>query len=168
MFKVRNTTKATQFSSWAFMQKFYIGGRENPYIIRWTLVRTPLGSLMVHKMCRSDYERALHDHPWNFVSVVLKGFYWEAVGPGARVMRKRWSVAYRPATWKHRVVLPLARGEFINNPPKHEPCWTLVLCSRRLRSWGFWMPDGTWCWWRKHNPELNICEPEVVYEGGRD
>jgi hypothetical protein len=28
-------------------------------------------------MKRSDYDREGHDHPWPFVSFVLKGGYWE-------------------------------------------------------------------------------------------
>lgn len=35
----------------------------------------------VHNIKRSDYDRALHDHPWNNASFVLKGGYWEVV-PG--------------------------------------------------------------------------------------
>ena len=36
----------------------------------------------VHNIKRSDHDRALHDHPWNNASLVLKGGYWEVV-PGA-------------------------------------------------------------------------------------
>jgi hypothetical protein len=35
----------------------------------------------VHNIKRSDYDRALHDHPWWNISFVLKGGYWEVV-PG--------------------------------------------------------------------------------------
>ena len=31
----------------------------------------------VHKVKRSDHDRALHDHPWVNASVVLSGGYWE-------------------------------------------------------------------------------------------
>jgi hypothetical protein len=36
----------------------------------------------VHNIKRSDYDRALHDHPWWNISIVLRGGYWE-VFPGA-------------------------------------------------------------------------------------
>lgn len=35
----------------------------------------------VHKVMRSDHDRALHDHPWHNASIVLEGGYWEVV-PG--------------------------------------------------------------------------------------
>lgn len=35
----------------------------------------------VHKVKRSDHDRALHDHPWVNASIVLSGGYWE-VSPG--------------------------------------------------------------------------------------
>jgi hypothetical protein len=146
----------------------FIGGRGNPLVVRYIVFRTPWGSLFVHKLCRSDYERALHDHPWPFVSLVLAGSYFEvsedrprshgsvqyASGPLWVTHRPWLSVAYRPATWKHRVVAL-------------KPCWTLVFVGPRQRNWGFWV-DGKWCWWRRHNPELNICEDRILYEGGND
>lgn len=36
----------------------------------------------VHNVKRSDLDRALHDHPWINISVLLKGGYWE-VKPGS-------------------------------------------------------------------------------------
>jgi hypothetical protein len=35
----------------------------------------------IHNVKRSDHDRALHDHPWNNCSVMLRGGYWE-VSPG--------------------------------------------------------------------------------------
>lgn len=124
-----------------------IGGDANPLLIRWILVRVPFLGIYLHKLCRSDHERALHDHPWSFVSVVLRGGYHEITASG-----KRWrgvgSIAYRPATWRHRVVIAPAR-----------PAWTLVFVGPRSRNWGFW-PGDRFCFWRRYNPELGICEDE--------
>jgi hypothetical protein len=36
----------------------------------------------VHHIKRSDHDRALHDHPWNNCSIVMRNGYWEVV-PGA-------------------------------------------------------------------------------------
>lgn len=132
----------------------FIGGTENPLVVCYIVFRSPRGSLFIHKLCRSDYERALHDHPWPFVSLVLKGGYCEVLEDDSLNTRKRWSVAYRPALFRHRVIAP-------------KPCWTLVLVGPRQRKWGFWV-DGAFCWWRRHNPELNICEDHIVHEGGND
>lgn len=145
-----------------FEPRRYIGGKENPLLIRWVLFRIPQFGIFIHKFCRSDYDRALHDHPWTFVSVILHGGYSEYreekdergtyetldwYGPG--------SILYRPAEYKHRVVI------------YKEPSWNLILVGRRRRKWGFW-PNGQWCWWRKYNYQTGICEEEILQADGDD
>lgn len=132
-----------------------VGGTKNPLLIRHMLIRCPLFGIYLHEMLRSDYARALHDHPWPFVSVVLRGGYCEVHNqtPGrkeTRLFRHRLSVAYRPAAWRHRVILFTG-----------EPTWTLMLVGPRQRKWGFWI-KGKWCWWRKHDPVKNICEDRIL------
>lgn len=151
-----------------------IGAPTNPLMIRYVLIRIPAFGIYIHNMRRSDYDRALHDHPWPFVSVVLKGGYNEYYDPmpgeeRGRVL-KDWrgpgSILRRPAEWKHRFELdrewwtPDSKGPEI-------PAWTLVFVGRRSRLWGFWLENG-WCWWRKHNDQLNICEDQIQHYGGRD
>lgn len=51
-----------------------------PYMVRYFISRPNTkkkGRIYLHKFLRSDHDRALHDHPWNFVSIILKGGYWE-------------------------------------------------------------------------------------------
>lgn len=65
---------------------------EGPYMMRWWLFgtskeldehgepkpRRPFGySFYFHCFLRSDDDRALHDHPWDFLSVILFGRYQE-------------------------------------------------------------------------------------------
>jgi hypothetical protein len=110
---------------------------------------------MLHKMCRSDHERALHDHPWPFVSIVLRTGYEEHTNGGVQ-FNPVGSVLRRPAHWQHRVVINRSR-----------PAWTLVLVGRRIRKWGFW-PNGQWCWWRHYNPSLGICEESILWTDNED
>lgn len=60
-----------------WFEKRVIGPDEDPLLIRWVLFRVPAFGVYLHNMRRSDYDRALHDHPWPFVSLVLRGGYWE-------------------------------------------------------------------------------------------
>lgn len=87
-------------------RRFYIGGKENPYMIRWFVIpRNPWFNIYVHKFCRDDDDRALHDHPWWFVSLVLSGSYIELLSCNGVVIvneRKRFSFAKRRATDRHR------------------------------------------------------------------
>jgi hypothetical protein len=61
---------------------FVIGGHENPYLLRWWLIpRNPVFNVYLHKFLRDDDDRALHDHPWLWCSVLLRGEYIEVTTP---------------------------------------------------------------------------------------
>lgn len=131
------------------------------YLRRWFL--TPIkipARVFLHKICRSDIDKDLHDHPWDFVSIVLKGAYTEEIRdrPGAatrKVRRKRFSVAYRPAETQHRVALDpmdltIPQAMVMQSSPTapdslyfdYRPCWTLVIAFRARRQWGFAAAEG--------------------------
>lgn len=155
-----------------FLEKVYIGGKEDPLMTRWIILRFPAIGLYVHKFYRSDYDLALHDHPWPFVALILKGGYWEVhdhteTGLETSVWRKPGRVLLRPAEWRHRVVLQEEVRTQLGEPVKCKPSWSLIIVGRRSRYWGFFLPEG-WCWWRKHNGALNICEEEIIHTGGSD
>ena len=142
-----------------------IGYGADPLLKRYILFRCPWFGVYVHKLLRSDYQRSLHDHPWPFISVMLHGAYVEVYdnqrdGLSGEIYRHRHfpDIVFRPAKWRHRVLIDTktALG-----------AWTLVFVGPRQRKWGFWV-KGEWCWWRKHNQELNICEDEVVHNEGED
>src|SRR6266853_6456811 len=46
------------------------------YMRRWT-IETPLGQIRLHHILRSDNDRHYHDHPFDFVSLILSGGYIE-------------------------------------------------------------------------------------------
>lgn len=116
-------------------ERFDIGRPgDGTYLTRWTLWGSRFhgtgGAVFLHRFQRSDHDGAMHDHPWAFTSVILLGGYHEQTeggtrwyGPG-RILR-------RPATWRHRVILPPGRD-----------CWTLVFRGVKERSWGFWCMDS--------------------------
>lgn len=144
-----------------------IGGPEDPYLLRWHLIpRNPFFNIYLHKFCRSDDDRALHDHPWWFISLILRGQYDEITDTGTNRRTKRrhaGSIAYRPATWRHRVSLlwtscsscggsgigygTVPGGQWMETDcgtcdgsgnGVTLPCWTLIVTGRRARTWGFW------------------------------
>lgn len=119
---------------------FYIGGTENPYMLRWYLFpRNHWLNLYLHKFLRDDDDRALHDHPWWFASFMLAGRYKEHL-PNGTFQRRVWSLAFRRSTHRHRVELDKdSNGKAI-------PCWTLVVTGPKIRTWGFWCPRGFVPW----------------------
>lgn len=118
-----------------------IGPDNDPYMLRWfVLPKNPWFKVYVHKFLRSDEERALHDHPWSFVSMILKGEYLEYTPQGPNPHRRtRWSIAHRESTHRHRVAL--INGFNPDGSYGLQPCWTLVVCGPHVREWGFWCHD---------------------------
>lgn len=112
-----------------------------PYLTRWYLLRTVPVAIWLHQFHASDEDRAKHDHPFSFLTIILWRGYIEHTDSGAS---RKWpgQVLYRPAEWKHRV-------ELVDN----KTCWTLVVRFKRHRDWGFWEPTGwvKWNVWLKNN-----------------
>ena len=119
------------------------------YLERWYLIpRNRIMNVYLHKFTGSDDDRALHDHPWHSVSLLLKGRYHELVDRvytkqgyyGAHRYTttnhpKRFVPFYRRATHMHRTVLD------------EGPVWTLVFTGPVVREWGFLCPKG-WVHWK--------------------
>ncbi|HTK34574.1 MAG TPA: hypothetical protein VL358_04700 [Caulobacteraceae bacterium] len=120
---------------------FVIGEAGSPYLERWWLIpRNGLFNIYVHRILRSDDDRALHDHPWFNASLILAGRYVEHViaagGVARRTERAAGALKLRSPWAAHR--LELIDGE---------ACWTLFVTGPRLRAWGFHCPRG-WVHWR--------------------
>lgn len=126
-----------------FEPHFVIGEPENPYLLRWYVIpRNRHMNIYLHKFMRSDDDRALHDHPWPFMSLVLKGGYWEH-REGKLVTAKSWrspgSIAFRKPDTLHRVELEQDYGRWRFDPDGgyEKPCWTLFFTGPKVREWGF-------------------------------
>ena len=111
----------------------------------------------LHHILRSDNDRHLHDHPWTYITVILKGGYWEITGPVSPYavadfhphlapylhfdrqrdnwFLRRWygpgSILYRKATHTHRLDV---------EPGK--TCWTLFMMGPWQQTWGFYTEEG--------------------------
>jgi hypothetical protein len=115
-----------------YMERYWL----RPYILhdrsRW--------AARIHHIATPDWDRDLHDHPWDFVSIVLRGGYVEArpldqqvrdfsaADGGERcryVFRGPGSVAYRRAKDRHRIVFVAP------------DTWTLLISGAKTNSWGF-------------------------------
>lgn len=117
----------------------YIGGQENPYLMRWYILpRNPIFNIYLHKIVRDDDDRALHDHPWWSLSLLLKGEIIEVDNNGWHFY-KRLKIRFRKAEYCHRLMLPYRGHE--------KPAWTLFITGPRIREWGFHCPQG-WRHWK--------------------
>jgi len=114
------------------------------YLIRWFVIRTERFAVFIHKFVRSDEDRALHDHPWDFIVVpVWRGYIEHSELLSYPMHRRVYPVLgsrARAATYRHRV-------ELIDG----KPSWSLFFRFKRIREWGFWLPEGfiKWNkWWQ--------------------
>jgi hypothetical protein len=128
---------------------FIIGDR---YLLRWyVLPRNRWINVYLHKFLHDDEDRALHDHPWWFISIMVKGGYDEIVRDRV-ITRNSPSIAFRRAEHAHRVRLHRAYDNHVIARPL--PCWTLVITGRVVRDWGFHCPQG-WRHWREFTAPEN-------------
>lgn len=99
------------------------------YMRRW-IIKTPWVLLRLHKIMRGDARDHFHDHPFDFVSLILKGGYVEHrpdtyprwCFPGDIIRRRATDLHY----------LDLIDG----------PTWTFVIASPEYRRWGFRTENG--------------------------
>jgi hypothetical protein len=97
----------------------------DPYLLRWFLIpHNPVLNIYWHRFCKSD-PSVPHDHPWPFVSLVVRNRYRE-IGERRTIVRGPGSVAFRRASSRHRVEL------------LGQPVSTVIITGPRCRRWGFW------------------------------
>lgn len=140
-----------------FLLRWYVGGEKHA----WG------GNSYLHQFIRDDEDRALHDHPWANVSIVLGGQYIEhtisAGGVHWRHIFRAGAVKFRSAKAAHRVELT---SQFVNadgslvlgdcpeiapnlpswckSNPLKSPSWSLFLTGPKARHWGFHCPETGW------------------------
>ena len=90
-----------------------------------------------------DSRPTLHDHPWRFLSVVLRGGYTERrLDPRTMEVNEAHRVRWfnRMRTCDYHAIVKLART----------PTWTLLFVGPRVRTWGYLEPlpvrRGQWRW----------------------
>ena len=115
--------------------------REGVYLYRWwVLPRNRFFNVYLHHFVGSDEDKALHDHPWVNLSIVLSGrYYEETIGAGGITYSeelKEGGIKFRWPRQAHRVQLP-----------DNEACWTLFITGPVVRTWGFHCAKG-WVPWR--------------------
>ena len=97
-------------------------------------------NITLHKVMVSD-EPVLHDHPWGYATLILKGGYWEhiplrnettgGVVGSTRVWRGPGHFRIRSADDLHW--LELEKDEAGNEIP----CWSLFFMGKKKKEWGF-------------------------------
>lgn len=119
---------------------------QGAYLRRWWLIpRNRVFNVYLHHFLRDDDDRALHDHPWAWLSFLLAGEYTEhtiAAG-GVHHQNRRTAGSLRLSSpWRaHRISLRKApvlggKGSAVGLILP-VPCWTLFITGPRVREWAF-------------------------------
>lgn len=147
-----------------------IGSPDNPYMERWHLIKpNKLFNIYLHKISRSDDDRALHDHRADNLSIILRGSYVEHIA----VWPLRWdeadqlieevhrrgigNIIYRRGDVPHRLVLPQGTNG------REKPVWTLWIKFREWRTWGFWI-GRHWMHWKDYINQFGSAEQKASNE----
>jgi hypothetical protein len=134
-----------------------IGGTDHPYLLRWWVIpRNRFLNVYLHKFLRSDEERALHDHPWPSISILLRGGFYEHHPEGHPTLHLAPEIIRRDAITAHRTQL-LERLPWASTDPV--PPVTLFITGPKCREWGFLCPQG-WRHWKQfvagHDPRTGL------------
>ena len=90
-------------------------------------------NITLHKIMMSD-EPVLHNHPWNWGALIIKGGYWEHTPEG-----KKWK---GPGSLRFRKADDLHYLELDKDKDGNEiPCWSLFYMGKKSDNWGF-LVDG--------------------------
>lgn len=143
---------------------FHLHARDGAlYMARYWLVKPRWWTLgcgaRIHAICRPDTDRHLHDHPWAFLTVVLKGGYFEhrplyesfPAYNETEPTLTRWhgpgSILLRRASARHRLDLARAWRERVSVLERSwQPAWTLFIFGPRVQTWGFYTATGKVAW----------------------
>jgi hypothetical protein len=139
-----------------------IGAPDRPYLLRWFLISPNRWcNVYLHRFIGSD-DPTPHDHPWNFLSIILRGSYVED-SPGEAPRRRRaGDVAFRRAEHRHRVILEPVLGA---TDGTERPCTTLIITGPHRRPWGFWCAGELFIPWENFGPG-GCGEPDPPHLGG--
>jgi len=115
-------------------------GKED-YLIRYYYQDgRPDYRVTIHNTLLSD-ESGLHDHPWDWASLILKGGYWENT-PEGRFWRGAGDFRIRTANDYHRLEIDpeKAGGE----------TWSLFIMGKKFKHWGFLNEFDRWEQWQHY------------------
>jgi hypothetical protein len=86
-----------------------------------------LFSIYIHKIYLPDYDEHLHNHPWNYVSIILDGGYIELDHNGNSVSRRTGSISVKSSESFHKIT------HLYKSPTK-----TIVITGpKKQHNWGY-------------------------------
>ena len=100
------------------------------HFCRWEILKTRWFSIYIHGIYASDKDKHLHNHPWDYKSIVLKGSYVEETTNGLNIL-KFGTITSKDGNDYHKIKQLLTKSVY-----------TLFIVSPVKRVWGYQV-DGS-------------------------
>lgn len=96
-------------------------------------------NLTLHKIVKSD-EPVMHDHPWPYMTIILKGGYWEHTPTFNLDKTQMIDIP----TWRGpgSIIIRGSKEYHWLELDNEKPVTTLFFMGPQVRDWGFW--KGKW------------------------
>lgn len=134
---------------WAFWSKMLIPCQSGiQYLARLRIIQTPWFGVYLHDIYEPDGDRDPHNHPWKFISIVLRGYYIERVysDPGGDFGRHQKFVVRRHGRFSAHKMGTTSAHRIVKAAPGLK---TLILTGKRQSGWGFFR-DGKYISWQDY------------------
>ena len=125
MFKNRHRIIYDRLSEKPYLERYYLFLKDRKWF--------PF-NIFIHKILKSDPDD-LHDHPWPYFTLILKGGYLEHTLKG-KFWRPPGYFRFASSNSFHRLEIK-----------PNEVCWTLFIVGPKIREWGFLKENTTWQRW---------------------
>jgi hypothetical protein len=142
--------------------------RKNPFV--WLLQKLDI-SIRIHHILRSDTGEHYHDHPFSFVSVILRGEYFEATPVfkhgmferNAVAHRENGSIAFRRYDQWHKVIIPHENIDCGNGDVRDLPIevFTLFVAFKWRQKWGYLTTPNYKQYYREVHAKAAAKLPEI-------
>lgn len=112
------------------------------YMCRYFLWRSRIhnkkSNLFLHKICRSDTDRHLHDHPWNWATFLLWGSYREVTRNEylGSTLGIKWKDSEKSQTFS-ALSFRTGKATKFHRLVLKKPVWTLFWHGPVVQQWGF-------------------------------
>jgi len=103
-------------------------------------------NMFVHKFLKSDPDD-VHDHPWPFATLILRGGYWEWTPTFDAEGRKTGEVSRWYGAGSFRTARANTYHRIELDPTI--TCWTLFMPGPKQRDWGF-LVRNQWIQWEQY------------------
>lgn len=110
---------------------------------RYRIIETKWFNIYIHYIAKSDEDEHMHDHPWDFISFILRGGYYEDS------IQAFWQTKDTIDKIEYESIVVCAleyikrQANIFHKITLIKPTWTLVFTGPRKRTWGYFV-DHKW------------------------